>query len=163
MSCRRCRTFPGFRRSGFAKQTLLRKPGFSDGQREYQQPDRLTSHGIQISLGLLLQLGSLPLHPVLPYAIRNDQVESIEAKVRLAARDSRPVSTLLLCKFPVDGPFDLTGLLHNLRPSSGRCLLETGVCTRTSIPCRMVWEGSDGSGCREANGRCTADRKRSRT
>jgi hypothetical protein len=33
-SCRRCRTFQGFRRSGFAMQTLLRKPGISDGERE---------------------------------------------------------------------------------------------------------------------------------
>ena len=78
----------------------------------------------------------------------------------LAARDSRPVSTLLFCKLPVDGPFDLTCLLHDLRPSSGRCLLETGVGTRTSISCGMVWEGSDGSESGQADEKCTAVKER---
>jgi hypothetical protein len=83
----------------------------------------------------------------------------LEIKVLLAARDSRPVSTLLLCKLPVDGPLDLTGLLHDLRPSSGRCLLETSVCTRTSISRGKVWEGSDGSGSGQANRRRAAERE----
>jgi hypothetical protein len=121
MFYQRCRTFRGFRRSDFAMQTLLRRSDVS-GEESRQQRCRLTSHGVEVSLGLFLQFGRLPFHPV----SKSHSSWSGRSRQEIKAYcDSRPVPAFLFGKLSVDGPLNLTRLLHDLRPSSGRCLLET--------------------------------------